>query len=59
MAVSDSETRDVARVGAIRSDLSPVNMLLSKVEELDVGFLGTVTSGKLRKVKEKITVASI
>ena len=59
MAVSDSETRDVARVGAIRSDLSPVKMLLSKVEELDVGFLGTATSGKLRKVKEKTTVASI
>ena len=34
-------------------------MLSSKVEELDVGFLGTVTSGKFPKVKEKPTVASI
>jgi len=27
--------------------------------ELEAGFLGTVTSGKLPKVKEKPTVASI
>ena len=33
--------------------------MLSKVEELDVGFLGTVTFGKLPKVKVKLTVASI
>ena len=36
-----------------------MTVLLSKVEKPDVGFLGTVTSGKLPKVKEKPTVASI
>ena len=29
------------------------------VGELEVGFLGTMTSGKLLKTKEKSTVASI
>ena len=59
LEVSNSETRDVTRVGAVRLDLAPVTVLLSKIEELDMGFLGTVTSGKLPKVKEKSTVASI
>jgi len=59
LMVSDSETRDVAGVGEIRSDLTLMKMLPSKVEELVIGFLGTVTSGKLPKVKEKPTVASI
>jgi len=59
LTVSDSETRDVMGVGEIRSDLTSVKMLPSKVEELVIGFLGTMTSGKLPKVKEKPTVASI
>ena len=59
LEVLNSETRDVTRVGAVRLDLAPVTVLLSKIEELDVGFLGTVTSGKLPKVKEKPMVASI
>ena len=59
LEVSNSETRDVTRVGAVRLDLAPVTVLLSKIEELDMGFLGTVTSGKLPKAKEKLTVASI
>ena len=46
-------------VGEIRSDLTSVKMLPSKVEGLDVGFLGTLISKKLPKVKEKPTVASI
>ena len=37
----------------VRSDLTLVVVLLSKVEALEVGFLGTVTSGKLLKVKER------
>ena len=59
LEVLNSETRDVMRVGAVRLDLASVTVLLSKIEELDMGFLGTVTSGKLPKVKEKSTVASI
>ena len=46
-------------VEEIRSDLTPVKVLPSKVEGLDVGFLGTLISKKLPKVKEKPTVASI
>jgi len=59
LMVSDSETRNVTGVGEIRSDLTSVKMLPSNVEELVIGFLGTVTSRKLPKVKEKPTVASI
>jgi len=59
LTVSDSETRDATGVGEIRSDLTSVKMLPSKLEELVMGFLGTVTSGKLPKVKEKSKVASI
>jgi len=36
-----------------------VRALPSKVEGPEVGFLGTVASGKLPKVKEKLTVTSI
>ena len=59
LVVSNSGTRDVTGVGAVRSDLALVKMLPSKVEELAVGFLGTMAFGKLPKVKEKPTVASI
>ena len=59
LEVLNSETRDVMRVGAVRLDLASVTVLLSKIEELDMEFLGTVTSGKLPKVKEKSTVTSI
>ena len=47
------------RLGGVRSDLTLVMVLLSMVEEPDVGFFGTVTSGKLPKVKERPTVAPI
>ena len=43
----------------VRSDLFPTKMLPPTVEGPEAGFLGTVTSGKLPKVKEKPTVASI
>ena len=43
----------------VRSDLSPAKMLPPTVEGPEAGFLGTVTSGKLPKAKEKPTVASI
>ena len=59
LSFSDLETRDMTGVREVRSDLTLVKMLPSKVEGLDVGFRGTVASGKLPKVKEKPTVASI
>ena len=40
------------------SELTPGKTLPSLVEGPEVGFLGTVVSGKLSKVKEKPTVAS-
>ena len=43
----------------VRSDLTLVKTLPPMVEETRVGFLGTVAFGKLPKVKEKPTVASI
>ena len=52
-------TRGMIKFGAVRSDLAPVAVLLSRVEELKVGFLGTVTFGKLPKVKEKPAATSI
>jgi hypothetical protein len=55
---SDSETRDVTGVREVRLDLTPVKMPPSKIEGLEVGFLGTVASRKLPKVKEKPTVTS-
>ena len=57
----------MTKVGAARSNLAPLKMLPSKVKEQEMGFLGTMTSGKLPKVKtsgklpkvkEKSTVAS-
>ena len=59
LVASSSGTRDATKLGVVRLDLTPVTVLLAKVEEPDVGFLGTVTTGKLPKVKEKPTVASI
>jgi len=52
-------TSRATRLGGVRSDLTPVMVLLSMVEELDVGFFGTVTSGKLPKVMERPIVAPI
>jgi len=59
LVASSSGTRDATKLGVVRSDLTPVTVLLAKVEEPDVGFLGTVTTGKLPKVKERPTVTSI
>ena len=56
---SDSEIREVAGAWGIRSDLTLAKMLPPAVGEPEAGFLGIVTSGKLPKVKEKPTVASI
>ena len=56
---SDSGIREVTEAWGVRSDLSPVKMLPPTVEGPEAGFLGTVTSGKLPKVKEKPIVASI
>ena len=46
-------------LGGVRSDLTPATTLPPAAGEPEAGFLGTVTSGKLPKVKEKPTVASI
>ena len=46
-------------LGKVRSDLILVEVLLSRVEALEVGFLGIMTSGKLPKVKEKPAAVSI
>jgi hypothetical protein len=43
----------VIELGKVRSDLTLVVALLSKVDMLEVGFLGTVVSRKLLKVKER------
>ena len=43
----------------VRSDLTPAKTLPPMVEGAEVGFQGTVASGKLPKVKEKLTVTSI
>ena len=43
----------------VRSDLTPAKTLPPAVGEPEAGFLGTVASRKLPKVKEKPTVASI
>ena len=57
--LSDSGIRGGAGAWGVRSDLTPAKTLPPAVEGPDVGFLGTVTSGKLPKVKEMPTVASI
>ena len=49
----------MAGVWGIRSDLTPATTLPPAIGESEAGFLGTVTSGKLPKVKEKPTVTSI
>ena len=56
---SNSEIQEVAGAWGIRSDLTLAKTLPPAVGEPEAGFLGTVTSGKLPKVKEKPTVASI
>ena len=56
---SDSEARYMMGAWEVRSDLTLVKMIPSVVEGLEVRFLGIVASGKLPKVKEKLTVASI
>ena len=56
---SDSGTREVTEAWGVRSDLTPAKTLPLAVEGLEVGFLGTVASSKLSKVKEKLTVTSI
>ena len=43
----------------VRSDLTLETSLPPAAGGLEAGFLGTVTSGKLPKVKEKPIVASI
>ena len=56
---SGSPTAGGNVVAGDRSDLTPAKTLPSTVEGPEMGFLGTVASGKLPKVKEKLTVASI
>ena len=57
--LSDSGIREVTGAWGVRLDLTPAKTLPPTVEGPEAGFLGTVTSGKLPKVKEKPTVASI
>jgi hypothetical protein len=59
LKLSDSEIREATKAWGVRSDLTPVKALPLAVGGPEAGFLGTVTSGKLPKVKEKPTVASI
>ena len=56
---SDSGIREVEGAWEVRSDLTPAKTLPLAAGEPEAGFLGTVTSGKLPKAKEKLTVASI
>ena len=56
---SDLGIREVAGAWGVRSDLAPAKTLPPAVGEPEAGFLGTVISEKLPKVKEKPTVASI
>ena len=57
--LSDSGIREAAGAWGVRSDLTPAKTLPPAAGEPEAGLLGTVTSGKLPKVKEKPTVASI
>ena len=57
--LSDSGIREVAGAWGVRSDLIPVKILPPAAGDPEAGFLGTVTSGKLLKVKEKPTITSI
>jgi hypothetical protein len=56
---SDSGIRVVTEAWGVRSDLTPAKTLPLAAEGPEAGFLGTVTSRKLPKAKEKLTVASI
>ena len=56
---SDSGIREVVDAWGVRSDLTLAKTLPPAMGEPEAGFLGTMTSGKLPKVKEKSTVASI
>ena len=49
----------MTKAWGVRSDLTPAKTLPPAVGEPEAGFLGTMTFGKLPKVKEKPTVASI
>ena len=51
--------REMADAWGVRSDLTPVKTLPPAVGKPEAGFVGTVTSGKLPKAREKPTVASI
>ena len=57
--MSSSETRRAMELWAVRSDLMLVELPISVHEGLVGGFLGTVVSGKLPKVKENPAAASI
>ena len=57
--LSDSGIRGVAGAWEVRLDLTPAKTLPLAAGEPEAGFLGTMTSGKLPKVKEKSTGASI
>ena len=59
LKLSDSEIREATKAWGVRSDLTPVKTLPPTVEGPKAGFLGIVTYGKLPKVKEMPTVASI
>ena len=49
----------MTKAWGVRSDLTPAKTLPPMVGEPEAGFLGTVASRKLPKVKEKPIVASI
>ena len=57
--MSSSETRRAMELWAVRSDLMLVELPISVHEGLVGGFLGTVVSGKLPKVKENLVAACI
>ena len=54
-----SKTDRVLEIGAVRSDLTLEELPLLVLEVLVLGFLGTVVSKKLQKVKENPVVACI
>ena len=57
--MSSSETRRAIELCAVRSDLTLVELPLSVLKGLVCGFLRTVVSGKLPKVKANPAAASI
>ena len=57
--ISSSKTRRVMELGAVRLDLTLDDLPLSVLEGLVGGFLRTVVSGKLPKVKENPAAACI